>query len=137
MNEDQNPEPASFNDKCYYFLSGMTAATLKTLYYGFTIPSSIRKTFSHSHKYRSHIDSLEKEINETCKDPQLKKYVELGDLLGFWAVAPATTIYYATKAQEDPKLLGIWIFSNLVSLSYESFMAGYNTFKAINKTNRK
>ncbi len=80
-----------------YFITSAIFGGTKTIWYSFTLPSSLRKIFEKDDSYRSHIDNLIQIIEETGKDKSLIKYIYLGDGAGFFAGVSAV-VFYATRA---------------------------------------
>jgi len=101
-----------------YFLASFLSAGIKTVWYAFTMPSSIRKAIEKDEEYKSHVKGLMKIAEAKGEGESAEKYIHYGDLAGFAGGLTAIGLY-ANEVSKNPDLFEFWIVTNLLSFGYE------------------
>lgn len=124
-------------NETFYFATSAFCAGAKTMWYAFTIPSSISKVVERSNSYKSHKESLTKIAEETNKQSKpVKEYIDLGDLVGFIGGLSGVS-WYAVEALQHPNMTKVWLLANGISLGYEVARVLDKTIRRNNRLNIK
>ena len=115
-----------------YFLASFLSSGIKTVWYAFTIPASMRKFIEKDESYKSHKDALMKIAETKVQDEYAERYIEYGDLAGF-AGGLTSLALYAKTASENPDLIDFWIMTNFFSLGYETMRGIEKIIKHLKK----